>query len=81
MDEKSTEIGEIKDQNNRKVKGTYVAMRDMRNAHARICRCKVIGSVTKNYIEMVYTILDYTKTVRFYQFCSNDSIKYNISSF
>jgi len=32
---------------------TYVAMRDMSNAHARTCRCKVIGSVTKNYIDRV----------------------------
>jgi len=40
----------------------------MSNAHARIYRCKVIDSVTKNYIEMVYKILDYTKALDFTNF-------------
>jgi len=43
-------------------------MRDMSNAHARIYCCKVIDLVTKNYIETVYTILDYTKTLDFTNF-------------
>jgi len=57
---------------------SYVAMRDMSKAHALIYRCKVIGSVTKNYIEMVYKLY---KNARFDQFCSNDLIKYNNLSF
>jgi len=44
-------------------KEPYVAMRVMRNAYARIYRCKLIGSVTKNYTETVYKILDYTKNL------------------
>jgi len=43
-------------------------MRDMRNTHARCYRWKMIGSVTKNYMEMVYKILDYTKTLDFTNF-------------
>jgi len=38
------------------------------HVHTRNYRCKVIGSVTKNYIQMVYKMLAYTKTLDFTNF-------------